>query len=781
MTRTPLAVIVALLLLGASALGGADPLDRAGDNEPEIAAFVEAAVEKHGEDGRRAAAFLVEHMSERDLRSLGSELLIENLDCAMRARAEFDWCRTLPEEIFLNDVLPYASLDETRERWRPAFFEQCRDIVKGCSTAAEAAQALNRELFNAINVHYNTGRKRPNQSPAESIEQGRATCTGLSIILVDACRAVGVPARVAGTALWSNKRGNHTWVEVWDDGVWRFTGADEYDANGLDRAWFTADASRAIEDDWRHAIWATSWRRTGDHFPLVWNLEDKTVPAVNVTRRYASDAASDGDAGTATVHLRVSERPAGPRLETRVDVIDGSGAVVASVTTKAGQADMNDMPAVTVEPGLDYTLRLRAGGVERATTLRVDEPGESTRDLVWSGMEGTPSVAIDLISRWLGLLPEERHLSIPAIALSREEADEATRLIFEERKTRLAPDRRAEMAKEDAGVDRGAATLTIDGHAMRFKSRRFGAPPESGPSLWISMHGGGNASPQTNTSQWRNQLGLYELEEGIYVAPRAPTDTWNLWHQPHIDDLFDRLIENFVLLEGVDPNRVYLLGYSAGGDGVYQLAPRMADRFAAAAMMAGHPNDASPLGLRNLPFALFMGADDGAYNRNGVAAEWEERLAELADRDPGGYPHLVRIYPDTGHWMNKKDRESIPWMARQVRDPWPARVVWRQSSRTHDRFYWLAVPRADARPGQTITAEVRESTVHVTTEGEGLTTLTLRLSDELLDLDAPVAVVLNGETVFEGKVDRSVAPIHRSLLQRCDPSSVATAEIEIGL
>ena len=38
----------------------------------------------------------------------------------------------------------------------------------------------------------------------------------------------------------------------------------------------------------------------------------------------------------------------------------------------------------------------------------------------------------------------------------------------------------------------------------------------------------------------------------------------------------DRLIENLVVFEGVDPNRVYLLGYSAGGDGVYQLAPRMA-------------------------------------------------------------------------------------------------------------------------------------------------------------------------------------------------------------
>jgi hypothetical protein len=39
-------------------------------------------------------------------------------------------------------------------------------------------------------------------------------------------------------------------------------------------------------------------------------------------------------------------------------------------------------------------------------------------------------------------------------------------------------------------------------------------------------------------------------------------------------------------------------------------------------MMAGHPNNANPLGLRNLPFMIFAGGKDAAYNRNKVAAEW---------------------------------------------------------------------------------------------------------------------------------------------------------------
>jgi len=45
----------------------------------------------------------------------------------------------------------------------------------------------------------------------------------------------------------------------------------------------------------------------------------------------------------------------------------------------------------------------------------------------------------------------------------------------------------------------------------------------------------------------------------------------------------------------------------------------MADSLAAASMMAGHPNDASPLGLRNIGFTIHVGALDNGFNRNKVA------------------------------------------------------------------------------------------------------------------------------------------------------------------
>ena len=219
--------------------------------------FIAEAASKHGVFGEKAARFLVEHMPPSDKETLTAGFLTENLDLAMKARADFPWAKDVPEEIFLNDVLPYAVFDEPRDPWRADFLAKASSLVKDVKTATEAAQILNRDFFKLINTHYNTERKRNHQSPKESIEQGKATCTGLSIILVDACRAVGIPARAAGTPMWWNKSGNHTWVEIWDKG-WHFTGADEYDAKGVNRGWFIGHASKARAEDPMQAIYATS-------------------------------------------------------------------------------------------------------------------------------------------------------------------------------------------------------------------------------------------------------------------------------------------------------------------------------------------------------------------------------------------------------------------------------------------------------------------------------------------------------------------------------------------
>ncbi len=292
------------------------------------------------------------------------------------------------------------------------------------------------------------------------------------------------------------------------------------------------------------------------------------------------------------------------------------------------------------------------------------------------------------------------------------------------------------------------------------------------------MHGGGGAPPRVNDQQWNNQIRLYEPAEGIVVAPRAPGNTWDLWHQGHVDPLFDELIAAYVATQDVDPDRVYLMGYSAGGDGVYQLAPRMADRFAAASMMAGHPNESQPLGLRNLPFGLFVGEKDSAYNRNKVAMDYGARLDALQKEDPHGYLHWMKLHPDKPHWMGGEDREAVAWMLRYRRETSPKKVVWFQDDVTHASFYWMShVDGTQPKAGEKIIANVQGN--KITIETDVASPLRLWLSDALVDLEKPIEVDWNGKQVFSGKVDRKIANMLNSLLMHSDPQRMYPGMVEI--
>lgn len=381
---------------------------------------------------------------------------------------------------------------------------------------------------------------------------------------------------------------------------------------------------------------------------------------------------------------------------------------------------------------------------------------------------------MDELTLWLKQPPSARPpLETTEFAwrsLSKHEARTALSLIADARRSHLQRTRRAEMDAE-------CIEHPPSGLSLRFSVRRYRLAPPGQRRLLISLHGGGGCPAATNDQQWANQLSLYKPDEGFCVAPRAPTNTWDLWHQPHIDPLFDRLIENFVVLRGVDPNRVYIAGYSAGGDGAYRLAPRMADRWGAAAMMAGHPGEARPGNLNNTPYFIQCGGKDAAYERNARAREWGDMLGRLARENPGEYEHQCVVYPQHGHWMNKDCRQAIPWMTARARKPWPKKLMWQQGNVLHKRFAWIM--NKSPRPEDEVRAEVRGQQISV--ESDNVSRVTLRLCDELLDLDQAVTVKSRNNVVFHGKVRRCVAPILQSLEERFDISTTATAFLDISI
>lgn len=289
--------LVGMLLLSAAlpAQGDTPPLARAlelaGDNRAEI----ERALATVPEDMRGGMEFLVENMPEQDLRSLDAAFLLHHCRAAYRAWRQAPWHDQVPEDVFLEAILPYASVTERRDAWREELRRIAAPMVEGVDSPGLAAARINQKLFHEVGVKYSTERPKADQSPAESIAAGTASCTGLSILLIDACRAVGVPARFAGTPSWIDDSGNHSWVEVWSDGGWHYTGAAEAAGDRLDEAWFTERAQTARRDDPQYAIYAACWRRTPVTFPPAWRDGDADGPsvdapvhAVNVTDRYAA-------------------------------------------------------------------------------------------------------------------------------------------------------------------------------------------------------------------------------------------------------------------------------------------------------------------------------------------------------------------------------------------------------------------------------------------------------------------------------------------------------------
>lgn len=340
---------------------------------------------------RDELAYLIINMLPADRDTMSLTLLEENVHYAHHVRNTYEWAKQLPEETYLTDVLPYHVVDEVRDAWRKELYELFAPYVDTCRTMEEAIRAVNSRIPDLTGVHYNTLREKTNQSPRESMRQGMASCTGLSILLVDAYRSVGIPARFVGTASWHDNRGNHSWTEVWLDGQWRVT--EYYFPSKLDHLWFMADAAKANPYDRTYAIYATKFGKADDWFPMVWCGEDggkiedlpKFIGAENVTQHYVDLAHEQQEhhlqADTHT-YLRIAgykeqhtTNNSADRVAMGVDIFQGTEQMGGGLT--AGPLrDMNDFFTILLPKNTTYELRYNDinGRLQKQTVNLGEDP-----------------------------------------------------------------------------------------------------------------------------------------------------------------------------------------------------------------------------------------------------------------------------------------------------------------------------------------------------------------------------------------------------------------------
>lgn len=318
----------------------------------------------------------------------------------------------------------------------------------------------------------------------------------------------------------------------------------------------------------------------------------------------------------------------------------------------------------------------------------------------------------------------------------------------------------------------GKGELELEDKVLKCFARVHGERPEKGYMIFIGMHGGGGCPKDVNDAQWENHKWLYkeDMPDGcIWIAPRAPEDAWNMWHLPYIDLMFEKLFEYLIIANIADPNKLYITGYSAGGDGTYRLGTRMADWLAGAAMCAGHPGDTTLKNCRNIGFCLHVGGSDHAYDRASIARKLTDQISEFKNQDGSdGYHHFCQVYDGKGHWMDGQEGAVFPWLAQRTRNPYPHRIVWEQDCDVMKRrFYWIGVPLEAAKRGKYLEAKRNGNVIDIYTVD--YEEVIIYLNDGMVDLFSPVTVNVNGVFHFSDNVPRSLYLPHDSLKERGDP------------
>lgn len=231
---------------------------------------------------------------------LGIGIVTVSIQLALDAKILYPWTDSLPKEIFYNYVLNYANLNEARTNWRPLLvnsmnFTETELWKSGNANLSSVVTWVNTHLWTILSrgerpIYFESGQTPLIFDPMSVISFGYASCTGTSILFSNALRALGIPSRVAGTPAWygNASQGNHNWVEVYDNGVWKFLEpspalqhVDTLEADPCSRWFCKPDRYPASQ-----VYAATLSKVVHSYFPLAWETGCQDIPAVNRTKYY---------------------------------------------------------------------------------------------------------------------------------------------------------------------------------------------------------------------------------------------------------------------------------------------------------------------------------------------------------------------------------------------------------------------------------------------------------------------------------------------------------------
>jgi predicted peptidase len=141
------------------------------------------------------------------------------------------------------------------------------------------------------------------------------------------------------------------------------------------------------------------------------------------------------------------------------------------------------------------------------------------------------------------------------------------------------------------------------------------ADPSQPRPLITFLHGGGEAGTNNVAQLHPNIDGIFAeaKRRGAFLyAPQAPLN----WRPPSVTHRVATMLDSALANFNVDPDRLYLMGYSSGGGGVWNMLSRYTGRFAASVAVAPvNPEpDFNPANLVGQPIAAFHARNDAVVS-----------------------------------------------------------------------------------------------------------------------------------------------------------------------
>jgi predicted esterase len=281
--------------------------------------------------------------------------------------------------------------------------------------------------------------------------------------------------------------------------------------------------------------------------------------------------------------------------------------------------------------------------------------------------------------------------------------------------------------------------------------------------LILSLHGGPAATDREARTGRDQQYALWQsyaqTVHGIVACPAIPGDRSGPREWTILKNIVDELDGVF----NVDRDRILLTGHSWGGILCWQLGPRHAGDLAALApfVCAVNPGRRQLANARNLPVYSVQGKRDIPW----ILKTGRERIEVLKEL---GYEHVYRELPGGHDAFRTEFAAIVEWFRAR-----PRRLYARELTRrggTGGDWYWL---RSDATSFDA--RIVDEHTIDVEAGGP----CEVFLSDEMVDLDAPVVIRQDGQEVFSGRVVRRLGFTLGHVLETGDRARVFAASVRL--